>query len=143
MYFKASERGKFTPHTFNRIKTYWEIYHPKKMANIFFVCLKSKRIAGALVLVHRDTAYCPAAGSLSEGWEVRPNDFIHWKIMEWAHSVGILKYNMGGVHTDPNSSAYGVYRWKVEYGGYLEEMDNYEKVFLRKTKKVIALIKKF
>jgi len=142
MYFKSSERGKFTPHTFSRIKTYWDVYHLKDMANIFFVSQGGERIAGALVIVHKDTAYCPAAGSLPEGWEVRPNDFLHWKIMEWAHSVGLSRYNMGGANPDPSSSAYGVYRWKIEYGGYLDEMENYEKVFMPKTKSFVSFAKK-
>ena len=50
--------------------------------------------------------------------------------MEWAIEMGLQSYNMGGVSTDPSSPAYGVFRWKREYGGTVEDMLVLEKKVL-------------
>ena len=77
--------------------------------------------------------YALGAGSLSSAWRVRPNDLIHWKVMEWGCQNGYLKYHMGGVAEPPpneGSSKWGIWRWKKEWKGQLEGEDKFGKLVL-------------
>ena len=97
-------------------------------------------------MVHGRTVYALAAGSFREGWKVKPNDIMHYKVMEWASQNGYSKYHMGLVSEPPpteGSSVWGIWRWKREWKGNLERIQIFDKLFLPryifilKTKKLI------
>ncbi len=127
MFETAAERGGFSPISRKWLAAYLDIYGRRGMASLYFADVDEEPVSCALVVRHGETAYCPAAGSYEKGWHARPNDFIHWKIMEREYRNGIREYNMGGVDTNPDSSAYGVYRWKREYGGSIDQYSVFSK----------------
>ena len=127
MFDEAGRRGKFKPLRRKWTEGYLKIYGRRDMATLYMVTLESDPVSCALVLRHGKTAFCPAAGSLKKGWFARPNDYMHWMIMRAEFERGITRYNMGGVNTDPGSPAYGVYRWKREYGGGVRMQDVFTK----------------
>jgi len=130
MHLESCRRANIGHAPLKELEGFWNLLRPKGKATLFLARWKGKDVAGAFVLIQGNTASVPCAGSLEEGWEARPNDYLHWKIMEWAHQQGLSRYHMGGINPDPNASSYGVYRWKIEYGGTMEKMLNYDKVYL-------------
>jgi len=127
----AKERGVFSSYPFSWFEAVWKMYKPE-LSNVFLARWKGKYVSGVFIVVHGATVYALAAGSFSEGWEVRPNDKMHWEIMEWASQKGYLRYYMGLVPEPPparGSSMWGIWRWKREWNGNLKRMQRFEKLF--------------
>jgi lipid II:glycine glycyltransferase (peptidoglycan interpeptide bridge formation enzyme) len=117
----------------------WNNYNPE-LSKVFLANWKGRSVSGVFVVVQGKTVYALNAGSLVEGWEVRPNDIMHWKVMEWACANGYLKYNLGGVSEPPpaeRSSSWGIWRWKREWNGNLERIEIFDKIILPKYKPIL------
>jgi lipid II:glycine glycyltransferase (peptidoglycan interpeptide bridge formation enzyme) len=107
---------------------------------VFLAHWKGKSVSGVFVVIDGKTVYALGAGSFATGWEARPNDLLHWKVMEWACENGYLKYNMGGVDEPPpteGSSKWGIWRWKREWKGNLERIETFDKIILPQYKPML------
>ena len=107
---------------------------------MFLAYWKGKIVSGVYIVIHEKTVYALSAGSRTEGWEVRPNDIMHWKVMEWACQNGYSKYDMGMVNEPPptkESRFWGIWRWKREWKGNLERIQIFDKVFLPRYKLIL------
>jgi lipid II:glycine glycyltransferase (peptidoglycan interpeptide bridge formation enzyme) len=126
------KREGFTPYPHTLFEAIWNKYDPE-LSSVFLAKWKGKSISGVFVVVQGKTAYALNAGSLVEGFQVRPNDIMHWKAMEWACARGYSKYNLGGVSEPPpteGSSKWGIWRWKREWKGNLERIEIFNKIIL-------------
>lgn len=115
-----------------------------KSSMIFLAKLEEKNLAGVFIAVHEKIVYALAAGSIPEGWNVRPNDLLHWRVMEWGCEHNFNKYYMGLVSDPPpkkGSSAWGIWRWKREWKGKFEGVTLFEKYYLSRYKYVIFIKK--
>ena len=133
----AKRRAGFSSYPLSWFEAVWKVYEPVELSKVFLGRWKGKSVSGVFVVIHGNTVYALAAGSLSEGWKVRPNDIMHWKVMEWACQNGYSKYHMGLVHEPPpaeGSSAWGIWRWKREWKGSLERIQIFDKLFLPRYK---------
>jgi len=132
-------RANFDPRI-TEIEEAWRQFSSKGSARIFLSKWKDQDVAGTFIITHGDTAFARAAGSLEDAWEVRPNDIVHWKAMEWASQQGYSLYNMGGVeYPEPHEgeSGWGLWRWKREWRGTLERILVYSKVYLPTLRKLM------
>ncbi|MHA1225638.1 MAG: lipid II:glycine glycyltransferase FemX [Candidatus Hodarchaeales archaeon] len=137
----AKERSEFSALPFSWYNACWDIY-PSELSRIFFARWRNKVVSGVFTIAHGDTIYSMGAGSYKEGWKARPNDIIHWKVMEWACENGYKKYNMGLVSEPPpneGSDDWGIWRWKREWNGSLEKIRVYEKILLPRYKYVLKI----
>jgi len=135
----AEKRGGFSSFPFSWFAATWKIYKPE-LSNVFLARWHGKDVSGVFTVIHGKTVYALAAGSLSEGWEVRPNDKMHWEVMKWACHKGYSNYHMGLVTEPPpaeGSSAWGIWRWKREWNGYLKRMQMFYKLFLPRFKLIL------
>lgn len=135
----AKKRGGFSSYPLSWFEAVWKIYKPE-LSNVFLARWKGKDVSGVFTATHGNTVYALAAGSFSEGWEVRPNDKMHWEIMRWASQKGYSRYHMGLVSEPPpaeGSGAWGIWRWKREWNGSLEKIQTFEKLFLSRYKLVL------
>ncbi|MHA1267715.1 MAG: lipid II:glycine glycyltransferase FemX [Candidatus Helarchaeota archaeon] len=135
----ARERGGFSTYPLSWYSACWEIY-PRELSRVFLACWRDKVVSGVFTIIHGNTVYSMGAGSFKEGWEARPNDILHWKVMEWACENGYNKYHMGLVSEPPpveGSNEWGVWRWKREWRGNLEKIRVYEKVLLPRYKLIL------
>ena len=126
------KREGFTPYPRTLFEAIWNNYDPE-LSCVFLAKWNGKSISAVFIVVQGKTVYALNAGSLVEGWEVRPNDIMHWKAMEWACSRGYSKYNLGGVSEPPpteGSSKWGIWRWKKEWKGNLERIEIFNKTIL-------------
>jgi len=136
----SSKRRGFPIYPFSWFETIWNLCASNSTAQMFFAKWKGKTLAGVFTVRHGKTLYAVAAGSLSEGWKVRPNDLLHWKVMEWACNQRMHKYHMGYV-VDPlpteDSEAWGIWRWKREWKGELKKILIFNKIFFHKYKFIL------
>ena len=129
----AQDRAGFSSYPLSWFEAVWDKYKPEELSNVFLARWNGKSVSGVFTVVHEKTVFALAAGSLSEGWKVRPNDIMHWKAMEWASQNGYSKYHMGLVSEPPpveGSPAWGIWRWKREWRGKLGSFQIFRKTFL-------------
>jgi lipid II:glycine glycyltransferase (peptidoglycan interpeptide bridge formation enzyme) len=117
----------------------WKTFKPE-LSKVFLAYWKGKSVSGVFIVNYGKIVYALSAGSRTEGWEVRPNDILHWKAMEWACENGYSKYDMGTVSEPaPNeeSSDWGLWRWKREWKGSLERTQTFDKTLLPRYKLIL------
>jgi hypothetical protein len=135
----SAERQGFSTYPLSMFEAVWKIYKPE-LSKVFLAYWKGKSISGVYIVIHGKTVYAMSAGSRTEGREVRPNDIMHWKVMEWAYENGYSKYDMGTV-PEPlptqESSEWGIWRWKREWKGNLERIQTYDKILLPRYKLIL------
>jgi lipid II:glycine glycyltransferase (peptidoglycan interpeptide bridge formation enzyme) len=135
----SAKRDGFTPVPRSWFEAAWKIYSPE-LSQVVLAYWKGKSIAGVYVVIHRNTVYALRAGSRTEGLNVRPNELMHWKTMEWACENGYSKYNMGMVNEPvptEKSDKWGIWRWKKEWNGSLERIEIFDKTILPRYKPVL------
>jgi hypothetical protein len=135
----AEERASFSSYPLSWFEAVWDIY-PTDLSKVFLAKWNGKAVSGVFTVMRGKTVFALAAGSFSEGWRVRPNDVMHWKVMEWACQRGYSKYHMGLVHEPPpteGSSSWGIWRWKREWNGNLEKLQIFHKFFKPKYKLIL------
>ena len=140
MHVLAGKRAGFAPHPFNYFSSFLKVFGSSGRAKVFLALYEGRPVAGVFVVFHGDTAYALGAGSREEVWQVRPNDVLHWKAMEWACNNGFSYYHMGYVSEPPpteGSEGWGLWRWKREWNGILERVFVYHKVLMPRFRKFI------
>jgi hypothetical protein len=124
LFLDLAKRHNFDPYQLSWFQTIWKSRSEKDSSKLFFARWKGKDISSVFVTIHSKTIYALGFGYLGTDLEVRPNDFLHWKIMEWGSKRGFLKYYLGDVQ--PTQSAEevsheaGIWRWKKEWNGDLD-----------------------
>jgi CelD/BcsL family acetyltransferase involved in cellulose biosynthesis len=140
MYEASSERVGFTSYSFNYFNSYLRLFGARDKVRVFLTVFNGQPVAGVFVVVYGDTAYALAAGSRKDVWQVRPNDLLHWKAMEWACGEGFSWYHMGHVYVPlptENSPGWSLWRWKREWNGQLKKYYIYHKVYMPNFKKFV------
>jgi hypothetical protein len=135
----SAKRKDFSIQPLSMFEAVWKIYKPE-LSKVFLAYWKGKSVSAVYIAIHGKTVYALSAGSSSEGWEVRPNDIMHWKVMEWACENGYSKYDMGTVPDPPpteGSNEWGVWRWKREWKGNLERIQTFDKILLPRYKLIL------
>lgn len=141
MHAISGNRAGFTPQPFSYFNSFLKVFGAENKAKVFLAMFNGEPAAGVFVVVHGDVAYALGAGSREEAWQVRPNDILHWKAMEWACTKGLKYYHMGYVSEPPpteSSEGWGLWRWKREWNGLLERVYVYHKVLRPRLKKFIV-----
>ncbi|MEM2914807.1 MAG: peptidoglycan bridge formation glycyltransferase FemA/FemB family protein [Candidatus Bathyarchaeia archaeon] len=136
----AEERAGFKSYPLSWFETILNVC--PEFSRIFLARWNGKNVSGVFIIMHCKTVFALAAGSLTEGWKVRSNDVMHWKVMEWASQRGYLKYHMGFVTEPPpmeGSPSWGIWRWKKEWNGNLEKLKIYQKFFHTKYKLIFKV----
>jgi lipid II:glycine glycyltransferase (peptidoglycan interpeptide bridge formation enzyme) len=139
MLHASAERKGFSTYPLSWFEALWKTYKPE-LSKVFLAHWKGKSVSGVHILIQGKTVYALSAGSRTEGWEVRPNDILHWKAMEWACENGYSKYDMGTVSEPPpteESNEWGIWRWKREWGGSLERVRAFGKILLPRYKLIL------
>jgi lipid II:glycine glycyltransferase (peptidoglycan interpeptide bridge formation enzyme) len=135
----SAERKDFSTYPLSWFEAVWKVYRPE-LSKVFLAYWKGKSVSGVYIVIHGKTVYALGAGSRTEGWEVRPNDIMHWKVMEWACENGYSKYDMGTVPEPPpteGSNEWGIWRWKREWKGSLERIRTFDKILVPRYKVIL------
>jgi len=91
----------------------------RQYVHFFAAFYDGKMIAGQVRLCYGDLAYAWFAGSDEAFFKLRPNDFLMWNVIRWAHNQGFSVFDFGG-GGEPGVP-YGVRDYKLKYGCELHE----------------------
>lgn len=90
----------------------------------FFAAYKEdKMVAGQVRLCYKKMVYAWYAGSDEHYFKLRPNDFLMWNVICWAHDNGYSVFDFGG-GGEPGKP-YGVRDYKMKYGGEISDFGRY------------------
>ena len=93
----------------------------------FFAAKYQNVVIGARIeFIFKGKVYDWYAGSNFEYYKYNPNDYLPWKILQWAKDNGYNTFDFGGAGK-PNEK-YGVRDYKLKFGGELVEFGRFEKV---------------
>ena len=121
LFVDLANRHKFVPTSLSWFQTIWKSRSQKDSSRLFFTRWKGNNVSGVFATTHAKTIYALAWGYLDTALEVRPNDLLHWKIMEWGCKRGFLRYHLGYVQPDAKDPHLaGIWRWKKEWKGDLD-----------------------
>ena len=98
----------------------------KKILKTLIAITNEEVIGCRMVLCYGDIVYDWYAGASNEHLDKYPNDFLPWKVMQWASLNGYKYFDFGGAGK-PNI-AYGVREHKLKFGGDLVEFGRFEMV---------------
>ena len=112
---KTAEADNFHTHSEGYYKKLIDFFLDKDiLSKTFFVEYEGKSIAGAVVLVHDDTAYYIHGAMDRDYKNLMAPYFLHWEIMKWAKNHGLVFYDFWGIDARKWS---GVTRFKLGWGG--------------------------
>jgi hypothetical protein len=109
---EVAKRDNFVPGPLLWFQTFWKSQSRKDSTKLFFARWKGNNVSSVFAAIHAKTIYALGFGYLNMALDVRPNDLLHWKIMEWGCKQGFLRYHMGEVHPEEDPSTNGIWRWK-------------------------------
>jgi lipid II:glycine glycyltransferase (peptidoglycan interpeptide bridge formation enzyme) len=78
----------------------WEILHPKGYFEIFNIKYNGQIIAAALFLLFNKKITCACATSETKNLRLRPNNFLFWKVLEWAYENNYVILDLGMTRLD-------------------------------------------
>jgi hypothetical protein len=89
----------------------WDALAGQGKIQVLLAMHAGKAIAGGVFLLYQDTVYYMSGASHDRGLELRPNNLIQWRFIEWAAAQGYRVYDMGGAVVP------GITRFKLSFGG--------------------------
>jgi len=119
--------------TYNRVKmpfSYDSMFLTSKPilenhVKFFGAFWEGKMIAGQVRLCYKDTVYAWYAGSDSDYFHMRPNDFLLWNVILWSKENNYTVFDFGGAGKP--DVPYGVRDYKLKFGGELVNYGRYQK----------------
>lgn len=112
IYIDTMKRNSANDYYLFKLEFFQKLLDLLKGNFIFFhVQYNDEIIATELVLYSKKYAYSFLGGTDSEYFELRPNDFLKHKIIEWAHEKKIEKFILGGGYSKED----GIYKYKRKF----------------------------
>jgi hypothetical protein len=82
-----------------RFETFEEALLLTKNRRLFLARFEGKVIAGVVIrLSPKGMIEYAANSSLEQDLKLKPNDLLHWRVIEWACGEGYTSYNLAGAH---------------------------------------------
>ena len=114
IYAKWCRRKKITAATFEVLEEAFQLPNRR----LFLARFEGKILAGTIIRLYPNSLIEYAANSsLVEHLDLRPNDLLHWRVIEWACAEGFTQYSLGGAHLFLlrfGGSIAPVYRYRVD-----------------------------
>jgi peptidoglycan pentaglycine glycine transferase (the first glycine) len=126
MFEQTAERNGFVirrPRDYNLAA--WQAMYDVGRAHLFFAMHEGDCLSAMLVYSFGRKYWFMMGASTNEKRNLMPSYLLQWEVMRWAKQRGIASYDMVAVpspdNLDENNSLYGVYRFKVGFGGEVED----------------------
>ena len=101
-----------------RYETFEEALMLTKNRRLFLARFEGKVIAGVVLRVYPQGMIEYAANSsFEQDLKLKPNDLLHWRVIEWACSEGYTRYNLAGAHLflrKMGGTIQPVYRYRLD-----------------------------
>ena len=127
MFEQTAKRNRFVirrPRDYNFAA--WRAMYDAGRAHLFFAMHEGDRLAAMLVYSFGHKYWFMLGASTNEKRNLMPSHLLQWEVMRWARQRGITRYDMVAVPSpdnldDESNSLHGVYRFKVGFGGEIED----------------------
>jgi lipid II:glycine glycyltransferase (peptidoglycan interpeptide bridge formation enzyme) len=121
MYAETSSRDGFVIRDQSYYRRAWEDFMGAGMAQPFIAEVEGEPVSGLIAYRFGATAWYLYGMSRSAHRDKMPNHLLQWEAMRWAKSGGCAHYDLVGIpgRPDPSDSLWGLYRFKVGFGGEL------------------------
>jgi hypothetical protein len=114
IYVEWCRRKKIEPVTFEVLEEAFQLPNRR----LFLARYEGKILAGTIIRLYPNALIEYAANSsLVEHLDLRPNDLLQWRVIEWACAEGYTQYSLGGAHLFLRrfgGSMAPVYRYRVD-----------------------------
>jgi len=100
-----------------------------QQANVLVARHRGAPVAGFLLVRHQGTMFHLAGGSDARYQYVRPNDFLMWEALRWAHLRGATTFDFGR-----SMAGSGTATFKAQWGGTVANL--HYQYFLNKSKTI-------
>ena len=108
----------------------WRILAPQGYCKLFLAEYQDEPVSGMLAITFGDTVIYKRGAWTGRHGKLRPNEVMHWSVIEWAKSQGFRYYDFEGIDPDaakkvilgeaiPNSATQSVTRFKIGFGGQI------------------------
>ena len=112
IYYKTMDRNN-AEKDYYFSKKFFEAINTMKNHFVYFnVLYEGKIISTELVIHSKNNCYSYLGGTLSEYFDLRPNDFLKYEIIKWAYEKGIKNFILGGGYGSEDD---GIYRYKTSF----------------------------
>ena len=112
IYYNTMDRNNATEEYYFHEEFFKTINKMKDNIAYFNVIYDEKTISTELVIYSKNNCYSYLGGTLSEYFELRPNDFLKYEIVKWAYAKGIKNFILGGGYGNEDD---GIYRYKKSF----------------------------
>lgn len=92
----TGRRQAFEPMTLGYIERQWQRLHPVGAMEVFIAERAGEAVSAATVSCFGDRVVFKLAGWSGTAAALRPNDLLHWRILQWAREAGYAYYDLGG-----------------------------------------------
>lgn len=105
------------PQPFKYFERLWSEFYPENLKISFVSTKEGQKIATALFLIYEDTIYYTYGASSTDYWDIRPNDFLFWNVIERGSEEKFSTLDLGRTRVGS-----GVYLFKKKWGGQKVKM---------------------
>ncbi|MBC8570479.1 lipid II:glycine glycyltransferase FemX [Zongyangia hominis] len=117
LYQITAERDGFTP----RPLAYFErlLKSMQSAARLYLCYYEGEPVSGAIAVNYAGKTCYLYGASDNDHRNVMPNYLMQWEMIQWAIETGCHTYDFQGIpfYDDPESSYYGIYRFKKSFQG--------------------------
>lgn len=123
MYRETSARDGFLIRPFVYYRDVWQTMSDAGQAALFYARVGDEAVAGIILFWFAKRAWYFYGASRSAHRDLMPNHLLQWHSMQWAKAHGCTEYDFWGAPNvlDENDSMYGVYKFKMGFGGEFVE----------------------
>lgn len=115
IYLEWCGRKNLVPSPF---ETFEEAFSLTDNRRLFLARFEGRVIAGVVIrLYQRGMIEYAANCSIEQNLKLKPNDLLHWRVMEWACHEGYSSYSLGGTHLflrKMGGTIVPVYRYRLD-----------------------------
>lgn len=106
--------NRLPPLSARQLGIVWDTLKDKNRVKVLLARQAGRTIAGAIFLLFEDQVYYWDGAACRAGLPMRPNNLIHWTLIEWAASHGYRIYDMLGANIP------SIARFKQTFGCQLQ-----------------------
>lgn len=101
----TSERQGFTAYPLDYFEAMWSLFEPHGYIHLFFACCGQERVSTNLAVGFGETLVYKKGAWNGRHGNLRPNEVMHWGIMQWAKEQGYRFYDLEGIEVEAAQSA--------------------------------------
>lgn len=97
---ETGERQEFSPYSLDYFETMWDILAPPGYLHLFFACYEGEALSANLSITFGDTVLYKRGAWSGQHGDLRPNEVMHWEVIEWAKTHGFHYYDFEGIEME-------------------------------------------